>query len=307
MKDKYLGIDIGGTQIKLGLVSSEGEILSRCKVNVDRSGEEAVMDTVKRAVREFCGSESVDIKSLGGIGISAPGSIDKAGGRVAVNGGNVPGWSGTEVCGPLESEFGIPVTMANDANCAVLGEAWTGAARGCTDVVCVTIGTGVGGGIISGGKLVEGIRGFGGEIGHFPTHAGDGELCACGRRGCYERYASTAALLRKAVEIDPSWDSGHRFFDAVDAGNEDAHRLLDGWLDEISYGLEGLIQLFNPQVLLLGGGVSARDDVIIKPLRERVTKSVIVDFTDGLDLRAAALGNDAGLLGAVRYLIENER
>jgi glucokinase len=305
MKDKYLGIDIGGTQIKLGLVSGEGEILSRCKVNVDRSGEEAVMDTVKRAVREFCGSESVDIKSLGGIGISAPGSIDKAGGRVAVNGGNVPGWSGTEVCGPLEAEFGIPVTMANDANCAVLGEAWTGAARGCTDVVCVTIGTGVGGGIISGGKLVEGIRGFGGEIGHFPTHAG-GKKCLCGIRGCYERYASTSSLIRKAVTEDPELKSGRILFSAAEAGDRHALALLDEWTDEIAYGIAGFVHVFDPQLVLIGGGVSAQEKLLIEPLRRKVLGMIMPDFADELEFRRAQLGNDAGMIGAVYYLLSRE-
>ena len=267
MKDNrtYIGIDVGGTFIKLGIIADDGRILKRHKVSVDRSGRMGVMDTIISAVKELCSmcgndpnagaapesrnSEAAPVKpgeasareirsdcmsaegSFGrpaGIGICAPGSIDTVNGRVAINGGNVPDWSGTEIRSILEKKFGIPVAVANDGNCAVLGEAWTGAARGCSDVVCVTLGTGVGGGIISGGRLLGGRHGFAGEIGHFPIHPGEGDICECGSRGCYESFASASALVKKASSVDPSWNDGHAIFAAVDAGNEEALSLVDG-------------------------------------------------------------------------------
>lgn len=304
----YLGIDIGGTYIKLGTVTENGMIIHRHKAGVDRRGTadaEPVMDTIKRAVREICANEGFEISTLGGIGISAPGSIDSVNGKVAINPGNVPNWSGTVVCEPMREEFGLPVTIANDGNCAALGEAWVGAARGCSDVVCITLGTGVGGGIISGGRLVQGRSGFAGEIGHFPIHAGEGEVCSCGRRGCYETFASTSALIKKTSAFDPSWDSGHHVFEAVDRGNEAAKRMVDEWLDEVAYGISGLVQIFNPEAVLVGGGVSAREDVIMEPLRRKVYASTIADFVEGLEIRTAMLGNDAGLAGAVRNLMDS--
>lgn len=303
MEKRYIGIDIGGTFIKLGVVTETGEIIRRHKVAVDQSGQIPVMTTVIDAVKEICGSEPVS--RYEGIGVSAPGSIDSVNGKVAINPGNVPNWSGTLICRPLEEAFGIPAAAANDGNCAALGEAWTGAAKGYSEVLCVTLGTGVGGGIITGGRLLEGRSGFAGEIGHFQTHAGEGEVCSCGRVGCYEKFASTSALVKKAMAIDPGWDDGHHFFEAVDAGNADALRLLDEWLDEISYGISGLLQILNSEIVLIGGGVSAREDVFMEPLRRRIFANTIADFTDGLEIRATALGNDAGMVGAVRYLIDS--
>ena len=303
---QYLGIDIGGTFIKLGVVTDQGEVLQRHKVSVDRSEAEHIMATLINAIKEFCFSMGTGAESFAGIGISAPGSIDSINGRVALNGGNVPNWSGTEVFAALKEEFGLPVAIANDGNCAALGEAWTGAAKGCSEVVCITLGTGVGGGIISGGKLVEGRTGFAGEIGHFPTHAGDGALCVCGRRGCYERYASTSALVRKASAVNPDWDSGYNIFKSLDEGDADAATIVDGWLDEIAYGIAGLVHIFNPEVVLIGGGVSAQEKFVITPVKERVLSLVMPDFAESLEVKSAELGNDAGMVGAVKHLLDSK-
>ena len=304
MEKKYLGIDVGGTYIKMGLVSSAGEVSLHREIPVAKDPERrSVMDIMMQGIEDLLSETGIRAQELGGIGVSAAGCIDSVKGAVAGNGGNVPDWSWTEVTGPLEERFGIRATLANDGNCAVLGEAWTGAARGCDDVICVTLGTGVGGGIISGGRLIEGRHGYAGEIGHFPTHAEAGSKYPGDRSSHFETYASTSALVRAAVKEDPAWESGRELFTAAKAGDERALSVIDAWMEEIAMGLAGFIHTFDPQMILIGGGVSAQEDILIRPLREKVVKIIEPDFADGLEIKAAALGNDAGMAGAVRYLM----
>ena len=171
MNKQYLGVDIGGTFIKLGIVDDAGNVSMRREVPIDRSGKETVMETVMNGIDTLLKDSGLEAGAFEGIGVSAAGCIDTNKGCVAENGGNIPDWSFTPVAGPLSERYGIGATIANDGNCVALAEAWVGAARGLRDVICVVLGTGVGGGIISGGHLIEGTHGFGGEIGHFPTHA----------------------------------------------------------------------------------------------------------------------------------------
>ncbi len=300
----YIGIDIGGTSIKLGLVDEKGTILQKLEVEHIADFERgSVMERMIRGVRKLCGEEGLPIHEISGIGVSAAGCIDSVKGAVAENGGNVQGWSRTPVCETLKEEFGLPVSIANDANCAVLGEWWTGGAKGYTDVIAVTLGTGVGGGIITGGRLLEGVKGFAGEIGHFPIHAGENE-CICGMNGCFERYASTAALVRKAGKIDPEWKSGRILFGAATEGNTEALKLINEWTDEIAYGIAGYVHVFNPQLVLIGGGVSRQQELLISPLKEKVLSLIMNDFADGLEFKSAELGNDAGIVGSVKYLLD---
>lgn len=206
-----------------------------------------------------------------------------------------------DIKGTLEREFGLSVTVANDANCMLLGEVWAGAAKGYTDVIGVTLGTGVGGGILTGGHLLEGARGLGGELGHYRTHALDGVDCTCGAKGCWERYAATTALVRTAQEKDPAWKDGRAIFAAAEAGDETVLSLLDAWTDEIAQGLAGMVHIFNPQLILIGGGVSAQQKLLIEPIAAKVKASVMPAFAEGLEVRAAQLHNDAGMVGAVYY------
>ena len=142
---RYLGIDIGGTAVKAGLVDEDGSVIVKSETDIDRSCQkETVMQTVIRSIKELCTANDIDIKSLTGIGVSSPGSVNSGSGSIAISGGNVPNWGGTKICAILEEEFGLPVSVANDGNCVALAEAWIGAARGCDDVVCVTLGTGIG-------------------------------------------------------------------------------------------------------------------------------------------------------------------
>lgn len=302
---KYLGVDIGGTFIKIGIVDDDGNVTMRREVPIDRSGSETVMETVMRGIDGLLADTGLEAGSFEGIGVSAAGCIDSRKGCVAENGGNVPNWSFTSVTAPLKERYGIGASIANDGNCVALAEAWTGAAKGVANVICVVLGTGVGGGIISGGRLVEGSHGFGGEIGHFPTHAellmrGDGKWSSH-----YETFASTGALVRMAAAAGKDWKNGKEIFEAAASGDDDALDILDGWTDEIAAGITGLVHIFDPEVVLIGGGVSAQEEFLIKPVREKTLKTVTPDMAAGLQVRAAELGNNAGMVGAVKYFIDS--
>ena len=246
-------------------------------------------------------TQNIDVNTLEGVGVSATGQIDSRKGIVAGTCGNFPNYINSPIQAELERLFGLPVTVANDANCMTLGEVWVGGAKGYTDVIGVTLGTGVGGGILTGGRLLEGARGLGGELGHYRTHALDGVPCTCGSTGCWERYAATTALVRAAQKKDPAWKDGRAIFAAAEAGNETVLALLDAWTDEIAQGLAGMVHIFNPQLILIGGGVSAQQKLLIEPIAAKVRASVMPAFAEGLEIRAAQLHNDAGMVGAVYY------
>lgn len=293
-----LGIDVGGTAVKLGWVSLEGTLLARDEHPVDFDGYQTpILDTMLGATAQFCAATATLPDA---IGISATGQIDEDAGYVAGSCGNLPGWVGTQLRAAFAAAYAVPVTVMNDANCALLGEQWVGAATGARDVVLVTLGTGVGGGLLAGGRVIRGARGFGGELGHMITHFG-GRPCTCGLRGCWEQYASVTALLRDAGRaMDPAPADGRAFFRAVAAGDEKAMAVCSRWIDEIAVGLCGLTHLTNPERIIIGGGVSVQEQLLIGPLRERVLAQVMPRYKDGTRLLAAALGNDAGLIGAAR-------
>lgn len=302
MSKIYLGIDIGGTAVKLGLVDDTGTVLDRAERSVSFDDYRTpILDTVQAAAADFTAGRR---EQLSGIGVSATGQIDSRKGIVAGTCGSLPGWVGAPIKDRLEADYHLPVTVANDANCMCLGEAWVGAVRGCTDVIGITIGTGIGGGILTGGRLLEGARGLGGEMGHYRTHALDGVDCTCGAKGCWERYASTTALVRAAKAMDPELCDGRAVFAAAQAGRCDVLALLDRWTDEIAQGLAGMVHIFNPQRILVGGGVSAQKELLIEPLERKVKTAVMPAFAEGMNLTAAALCNDAGIVGAVSYHLQ---
>ncbi|MFR4978100.1 MAG: ROK family protein [Butyricicoccus sp.] len=301
---QYLGVDIGGTAVKLGIVTESGTILRRTEQSVCFDGYQTpILTTVQRACKDFLKEYPTD--ALAGIGVSATGQIDSVQGIVAGTCGNLPHWTGSRIQETLAHTFSLPVAVANDANCMLLGEVWIGAAQGYTDVIGVTLGTGVGGGILTGGRLLSGARGLAGEIGHFRLHAVDGVHCTCGARGCWEPYAATTALVRRAALQNPAWCDGRAVFAAAQQGNPQVLQLLNDWICEIAQGLSGLVHIFNPQLILIGGGVCAQESLLIAPLGEKIKASVMPAFAQDLEIRAAALQNDAGLVGAVYHLILN--
>ena len=278
---QYLAIDIGGTSAKLGIVDEAGGVLAKTEQSVCFDYYETpILTTVLLASEQFLREQDVRPQSLAGIGVSATGQIDTHTGTVVGTCGSLPNYIGSPIKAELEAKFGLPVTVANDANCMTLGEVWVGGAKGCTDVIGVTLGTGVGGGILTGGRLLEGARGLGGELGHYRTHALDGVLCTCGASGCWERYAATTALVRAAQPRDHKWRDGRAIFESAHEGDPIILALLENWTDEIAQGLAGLVHIFNPQLILIGGGVSAQQELLIEPIARKVRASIMPAFAE---------------------------
>ena len=307
MKEYAFGIDLGGTTAKVGLFTTSGKLLEKWEVSTDTSNNGAhILENLAAAVQQKMQEKGLSADEVEGVGLGVPGPVLDSS-IVPIVCANLGGWGNRNVSIELSELLGgIRVLVGNDANVAALGEIWMGAAQGCRSAVMVTLGTGVGGGILTGGRLLEGARGLGGELGHFRTHALDGVLCTCGASGCWERYAATTALVRGAQPRNPKWKDGRAIFAAAEAGNETVLALLDAWTDEIAQGLAGMVHIFNPQLILIGGGVSAQQALLIDPLAAQVRKSIMPAFAEGLEVRAAALQNDAGLVGAVYYFKQQQ-
>ena len=235
------------------------------------------------------------------VGISATGQIDDEHGVVIGTNGKIPNYEGARLKADTEAALQAPVWALNDANAAALGEAFTGGARGYREVVMLTLGTGVGGGLILNGRLYSGAHGIAGELGHFTLYQ-DGRKCPCGKRGCLEEYASTTALIARAERQTgrAGWN-GRMIFEGVSQGDPLLRLALDGWLDDVAAGVTGLVHIFNPELVLIGGGVSAQEKFLIEPVAAKVRRSIMPAFAEGLEIRAAQLHNDAGMVGAVYY------
>ena len=298
-----LSIDIGGTAVKMGLISREGRIFARHEASVSfDSYKTPILTTVIRQAQAFLGREGAQIE---GIGVSATGQVDDRAGVVIGTNGKIPGYEGSKLRASMEEVFGVPVRALNDANAAALGECFAGRAKGYDHVLMVTLGTGVGGCIVLGGRIFGGTRGIAGELGHFTLYQ-DGIPCPCGKRGCFESYAATTALVRRACEAsgEPGLN-GRVIFSRAEQGDALMLNVLSGWIDDIAAGLTGLVHIFNPQIVLIGGGVSAQEKLLIRPLRERVLAGVMPRFAEGLQVEAATLGNDAGMIGAAKFFIDS--
>lgn len=297
--------DIGGTAVKFGLCDRQGTLYAKDEKSVSSDHYETpLLDKVLREARVFLGAFS-DI-SIEGIGISATGQIDTRTGTVIGTNGKIPGWEGSCLKQSAEEVFGVPAFAINDANAAVLGECFAGRAKGRKNVVMVTLGTGVGGGLVLDGRPYGGAKGIAGELGHFTLYA-DGPECTCGKRGCYENYASTTALIRKCREVTGNILTGREIFERAREGDTRLLQAIDGWISDIAHGLTGLVHIFNPEMVLIGGGVSAQEELLMAPLRDRVLHTVMPRFAEGLEIERAILGNDAGMIGAAKWFMEKEK
>ena len=315
MSDRtYLGIDIGGTAVKFGLVNGEGVMVSEVSeypVKFDNY-ETPIIDTVVKSAKEFMSKNNKAFFDINGIGVSATGGINSKLGIVEGSAGHIKNWEGTNIKERLETEFGMNTAVLNDANAAALGEMWKGAAKGRENVVVMTIGTGVGGGIIVDSKILLGRKGFAGEIGHMPVNV-DGEKCSCGNTGCIEHYGSTSALVRNVKKAVVSGEitgikedeiNGRLIFKEVSAENKVIIKYVDEWINYISAALVGLVHTFNPEMVILGGGVSKQKELFVDKVRAKVLHGVMDNFAQDLSIEAAELGNNAGIIGAVKFVID---
>ncbi len=312
-KNIFLGIDIGGTAVKMGTVDENGTILLSYEASVAFDHYDTpILQTVLKESEKFLKDNKIDPMDLRGIGISATGQIDVPKGIVAGSGGNIRNWEGSDLKEAFTQKYRLPVTVVNDANCVALGEKWIGSAKNAKDVIVLTIGTGLGGGIIVNDQILLGRAGFGGELGHFSIHM-QGEPCTCKNRGCFEQYASMTALVRSVGKyceaaapgcLKDRPVNGRTIFEAVAGGDAAITRIVDTWIQDISAGIVSLVHIFNPELVIIGGGVSTQEELFIAKLREKVLEAVMPNFKQGLTLRAATLGNNAGMIGAVYYLIQ---
>ena len=289
---QVIGIDLGGTAMKLARFTESGDQLAELELPTPQP---AVPGAVTMALCEAVEQLDPDA-SAGCIGVGLPGPMDAAA-RVARVCINLPGWEEVPLAEWLEARLQRRVTLANDGNCAVVGEAWRGAARGCSDVVLLTLGTGVGGGVLLGGRLFTGHNGAAAEpglIGVVP----DGPACNSGNRGSLEQYASIAAL-RRLCDRDPRELSA-----AASAGDAEARAVWERYGTQLGVGIASLVYVFTPQRVLLGGGLAGAAEHFLPALRREVEQRVQSVSREGLQIEACALGNGAGRLGAARLALQ---
>ena len=313
-KKYYVGIDLGGTFIKGGIVSEDGEIIALDKTPTEsEKGSAGVAKNIARLALSLMDKAGLDASKVEGLGMGVPGMIDSKAGVVVYS--NNLHWKDFKIAESVSALTGLKVKIGNDANVAALGEAKFGAAKGCQDMVMVTLGTGVGGGIVVDGKLLEGNKSAGAEIGHTVIVA-DGEVCTCGRRGCFEAYASATALIRetkRVMQLYPEskmWESytletvnGKTAFDSKDV-DPYAKEVVERYIEYLAFGLTNLANIFRPEVILLGGGVCAQGDNLIKPVQEILDRDLFGGkMGPAVPVRVAELENSAGVLGAAALLM----
>lgn len=306
----YVGIDVGGMSVKIGMVDN-GKIVAAKSFDTEISkGYLCMVDSIVSVIDGLCAELGVQTKDLGGIGIGVPGTADSKRGIVTVA-ANL-GWRDVPLVSALRAKLEIPVAINNDANCAALGEQRFGGGAEYNSVIFITLGTGVGSGIIYEGRLIEGVGSAGAESGHMVIVA-DGEPCNCGRSGCWETYASASALIkqtRRAMENNPNSlmhdefrisgkISGRTAFNAMKQGDKAATEVCDKYIKYIAIGLINLGNILHPEAFIIGGGVSHEGDTLISPLQKYIDNYT---YGSGLNpriiVKQATLGNDAGIIGA---------
>ena len=313
-----LGIDIGGMSMKFAVVNEEGKVVTKVgKLETIREIQEATALKIAAAVKEFLKEVNIDIKDLAGIGIGCPGMINSETGIVRFS--NNLYWENFELGPILTRETGLPVRITNDANAATLGEAKFGAAKNYKHSIMLTLGTGVGGGMVLDGKLFEGHESSGGELGHIVIDANSPIRCTCGRYGCLEVYASASALIRqtkeamaadnksimwKIVEGDINKVNGLTPFLGKEAGDKTAIHVIDRYVEYLGIGVLNYCNIFRPEVIIFSGGIANQGENLLKPLREYCAKNHWgYPKTPEVELRIAELGYESGIIGAASLFL----
>ena len=307
-----LGIDLGGTNIVAGVVDDNYNIVatSKVKTNLPRPAEEVIDDMVKAAniAIESAGLKVSDIDSMG---VGSPGAIDPVHGVVCY--ANNLGFNNVPMAKMLKERMGVDFYIENDANAAAYGEYIAGAGRGTNDFIAITLGTGVGGGVIIDGKIYSGSNYAGAELGHTVIAMG-GEMCSCGRQGCWEAYASATALIRQTKQAmikypkSVMWElcgndinkvDGRTAFDAMRKGDVAGKMVVDKYVEYVAVGVSNNINIFQPEVLCIGGGISKEGDNLVKPIKAFLEgENYARNIEKKTEIKVAELGNDAGIIGA---------
>ena len=310
MNKIVFGVDIGGTSVKLGVFTYEGTLIEKWDIPTRKEEKgQYILPDVADSIRKKMNQMGCDKEDVIGVGVGAPGPVDASGTiRFA---GNL-GWGSFSIPEKLGDLVGLPVKAGNDANVAALGEMWKGGGQGFSNMVAVTLGTGVGGGIIVEGSLVAGLAGAGGEIGHINVEEHEKYTCGCGRKGCLEQYASATGVVRLAKRrlaedekpsmLRASVLSAKRVWDAVKAGDEVAIEVADQFGYYLGKGLACIAVTVNPEAFVIGGGVSRAGEVLFEYIRPHFNNFTFSGCRE-VQFKLATLGNDAGIYGAAKLIV----
>ena len=307
--DYYVGIDLGGTNTKIGVVDKEGNKIFTTTIKTESiDGYEISLNRIADILKENLKEYEITLDKVGGVGIGVPGPVVQT--RIVKFFANFPWPENLNLAEEFEKRIGLKVRADNDVNVITLGEMWKGAGKGHSNVLGIAIGTGIGGGIILNGQLVSGKNGTGGEIGHTKL-VRDGKLCGCGQKGCWEAYASATGLIREAqgrLIVDKKnqlyeMTKGRELeakdvFDAAKAGDKFSVDIVDYEAEYLAMGISNLLNTLDPEIVVLGGGVSLAGDFLIDRVKESLKKYALPSALEGLKIVQAELGNDAGILGA---------
>ncbi len=312
----YVGVDVGGMSIKIGLVSSDGKILlSKAFATEQEKGFKSMFARTADMINELIAEGGYSLIDLGGIGIGIPGTVDSKKGMI-VSAVNI-GCKNENLVAEMSQYFNVPIAVGNDANMAALGEQRFGAGKGHENVVMVTLGTGIGGGIIIDGKLYEGNGGAGGEVGHQIIRI-DGEKCNCGRLGCWERYASATGLINQTkhamaenansimhkIANENGGVDGRTAFLAMDAGDQAGKEVCEQYIHYLTEGLLNLGYILHPEMFIIGGGISHEGKNVMEPLRQKLNESLeLSGMLPYIEVVQASLGNSAGIIGAAALVM----
>jgi len=308
----YIGIDLGGTKIKAGIVDEEGKIIKKDSMPTGRTRKsEEIVNDICLLIKKLMSDANLSANDIYSVGIGSPGSLDRERGIIIAN-FNL-GFRYVAMRDAIQKVVPVPVYIENDANCAAIAESIAGAAKGMDYAVLITIGTGIGGGIIINNKLYIGANGAAAELGHIVLKL-NGEACTCGRKGCWEAYSSATALIRqtKAAAVkDPSSKilelvngdldkiDAKTAFDAAKMGDETAIKVIDEYIDILADGLANIVNIFQPDIIAIGGGVSKEGENLLAPLREKMQgRTLFIGDLKNTQIVAAQMGNDAGIVGA---------
>lgn len=317
MVKNRIGIDVGGTNVKIALVDSNGKIgYSNTIPTRAEMGYEYTINNMKQAIRDLLTETKLSAKDIEGIGFGLPGQVDFKSGVVRLI-TNIPGWVEIPLAKMIEDEFHIPTRIDNDVRCAALGELNFGAGKGCQNLICITVGTGIGSGLIVNGKLVRGAANAAGEIGHIKLQMHDGPICGCGDTGCMEAFASGPAIVAMAEDYIKGGKStkfremanGNDITpfivaEAAKAGDAVAKRIFTRMGEYIGIGMASVVNLLNPERIIVGGGVADAGDILMTPLKETIKKRAMKIAGETVEVVPAQLGNTAGVIGA-SLLIES--
>ena len=283
-----LAIDIGGTMIKYGLVSSDGEILSTNKIETEaEKGLENILNKIDNIFKRYKENNPV------GVAVSGTGQINGIIGKVI--GGNpiIPNWIGANLVKILEEKYNLPAVLENDVNCVAFGEKWIGAGKDLSNFICLTIGTGIGGGIILNNQLFRGENFVAGEFGHILI-----------KKGEFEQFASTTALIRLVKERTGKTLNGKEIFDLEKKEIVEYQEVISEWIENLTDGLSSIVYCFNPANIILGGGVIEQGEPLINRIKDSLFKKIGPQFKEKLNIIQAKLGNNAGMIGASYLLLE---